>query len=186
MYTHIAPSFAPIGLSVISQLSSSLTLAWMAPPLERQNGLITGYSINVTNSDTGASMLLSSSGNSITVAELSPYTSYLCSVAAQTIVGLGPYTSSISVTTGEDGKNKLASITSSRTIMYIFFLNSSSGKPRFTGSCVYLVHLSHVVMEPSLRGAAKWSTEALCARCSGTRLQQKCYPDIYRLNDSSQ
>ena len=110
MYTLTAPSLAPIGLSVISQSSSSLTLAWMAPPLERQNGLITGYSVNVTNSDTGVSRLLSSIGNSITVIQLSPYTSYLCSVAAQTIVGLGPYTSPITVTTGEDGKNKLASI----------------------------------------------------------------------------
>jgi receptor-type tyrosine-protein phosphatase Q len=78
----------------------------MAPPLERQNGLITAYSVNVTNSVTGASVFLSSSGNFITVAQLSPYTSYLCSVAAQTIVGQGPYTSPITVTTGEDGKNK--------------------------------------------------------------------------------
>ena len=101
---HTAPTSAPVGLNIISQSSISLTLAWMAPPLERQNGLITGYSINVTNSDTGVSMLLSSTGNSITVGQLSPYTSYLCSVAAQTIVGQGPYTSPITVTTDEDGK----------------------------------------------------------------------------------
>ena len=105
--THTVPTSAPIGLSVISQSSSSLTLAWMAPPLERRNGLITGYSINVMNTDTGASMLLSSIGNSITVGELSPYTSYLCSVAAQTVVGPGPYTSPITVTTSEDGKSKV-------------------------------------------------------------------------------
>ena len=104
-FIHTVPAFAPIGLSVTSQTSSSLTLAWMAPPLERQNGLIIGYSVNVTNSDTGASTLLSSTGNSIIVGQLSPYTSYLCSVAAQTIVGQGPYTSPITVTTGEDGKN---------------------------------------------------------------------------------
>ena len=106
-YTHTAPSSAPVGLTVTSQSSSSLSLAWMAPPLERQNGLITGYSINVTNTDTGASMLLSSTGNSITVGELSPYTSYLCSVAAQTSAGQGPYTSPIIVTTDEDGKNEV-------------------------------------------------------------------------------
>ena len=49
---------------------------------------------------------ISSTGNSITVGQLSPYTSYLCSVAAQTVVGQGPYTSPITVTTDEDGKNK--------------------------------------------------------------------------------
>ena len=81
----------------------------MVPPLERQNGIITGYSVNVTNNDTGVSMLLSSTENSITVAQLSPYTTYLCSVAAQTVVGLGPYTSPITVTTDEDGNNYLAS-----------------------------------------------------------------------------
>ena len=107
MYMHTAPTSAPIGLNVISQSSSSLTLAWMAPPLERQNGMITGYSINVTDTDTEASMLLSSTGEFITVTQLSPYTSYLCSVAAQTSVGLGPYTLTIIITTDEDGKNKL-------------------------------------------------------------------------------
>ena len=111
VHVHTAPALAPIGLSVISQTSSSLTLAWMAPPLERQNGLITGYSVNVTNTDTGVSVLLSSTRNSITVTQLSPYTSYLCSVAAQTIVGQGPYTSPITVTTGEDGENKFTSST---------------------------------------------------------------------------
>lgn len=104
--THSVPTSAPVGLIIISQSSNSLTLSWMAPPLERQNGLITGYSINITNADTGASMLLSSTGNSIAVGELSPYTSYLCSVAAQTMVGLGPYTTPITVTTNEDGKSK--------------------------------------------------------------------------------
>lgn len=124
MHVHTAPALAPIGLRVISQTSSSLTLAWMAPPLERQNGLITGYSVNVTNTDTGVSMLLSSTGNSnsITVTQLSPYTSYLCSVAAQTIVGQGPYTSPITVTTGEDGKNKLASSSIINHISTLFLI----------------------------------------------------------------
>ena len=108
-YTHTAPTLAPIGLNIDAQSSSSVTLAWMVPPLERQNGIITGYSVNVTNNDTGVSMLLSSTENSITVAQLSPYTTYLCSVAAQTVVGLGPYTSPITITTDEDGNNYLAS-----------------------------------------------------------------------------
>ena len=39
----------------------------------------------------------------ISVSSLSPYTTYLCSVAAQTAIGLGPYTSPHTVTTDEEG-----------------------------------------------------------------------------------
>ena len=48
-------------------------------------------------------MLLNSTEDFISVASLSPYTTYLCSVAAQTVIGLGPYTSPLAVTTDEEG-----------------------------------------------------------------------------------
>lgn len=102
-YPITAPSVAPVGLSIISQSSNSLTLHWSPPPAEGQNGLINGYSINVTSSATGEVVLLNSTEDFISVASLSPYTTYLCSVAAQTVIGLGPYTSPLAVTTDEEG-----------------------------------------------------------------------------------
>ena len=73
--------------------------------MESQNGIINSYSINVTNSDTGESVFLSSTEESITVEQLSPFTTYLCSVAAQTVIGMGPYTSPLTVTTDPDGNS---------------------------------------------------------------------------------
>lgn len=76
----------------------------MAPRLDRQNGIITGYSVNVTNRDNRESILFSTTQTSITVEQLRAFTTYLCSVAAQTVVGLGPYTSTLMITTDEDGE----------------------------------------------------------------------------------
>ena len=99
-----APSAAPVGLTVISQFSTSITLSWSLPPEENQNGIITGYSVHVTNTTTGQVLLLSTTMGSISVTSLSPYTAYHCSVAAQTTVGLGPYTLPVAVLTNEDRK----------------------------------------------------------------------------------
>lgn len=101
---HTAPTAAPIGLYVVSQSSSSVSLSWMPPQLERRNGIITGYSVNVTHSDSRESTLLSTTESSITIVQLSAFTTYLCSVAARTVVGLGPYTMQLTVSTDEDGK----------------------------------------------------------------------------------
>ena len=74
-------------------------------------------------------MLLSSTGNSITVGELRPYTSYLCSVAAQTIAGQGPYTSPITVTTDEDGKNAALTINSKTLHLNLNIATAPVGSP---------------------------------------------------------
>ena len=44
-----------------------------------------------------------SSGDNITVGSLSPFTTYNFTVAAQTRVGTGPYTTTSTVMTSEDG-----------------------------------------------------------------------------------
>ena len=72
--------------------------------MDGQNGVITRYSVNITNRNSGESVLLSTAETSITVQQLTPFTAYLCSVAAETSVGLGPYTLPLTVTTNEDGK----------------------------------------------------------------------------------
>ena len=103
--SNTAPSAAPVGLIVLSQSSASLTLSWELPPTESQNGIITGYSINVTSSTTGEVVLLSTTNSYVSVTSLSPYTIYLCSVAAQTTVGLGPYTLPLMIRTDQEGKH---------------------------------------------------------------------------------
>ena len=88
---------------VVERSSASLTLSWGFPPEENRNGIISGYSINVTNNATGSVVILSTNANTFTVTSLSPYTTYLCSVAAQTGIGLGPYSIPLTVRTDEEG-----------------------------------------------------------------------------------
>ena len=98
-----APSAAPLGLTVTSQTSISFTLSWTLPPPENLNGIITGYSVNVTSTATGEVTLFTTILDFMSVTSLRPYTLYLCSVAAQTTVGMGPYTSPLIVRTNEEG-----------------------------------------------------------------------------------
>lgn len=105
LYKLSVPTSAPIGLDVVSQSSTSVTVSWSPPQSERQNGIISRYSVNVTKSNSGESSLLSTADRSITLEQLDPFTTYLISVAAQTAIGLGPYTLPLTVTTNEDGND---------------------------------------------------------------------------------
>lgn len=83
--------------------SQSIQINWQPVPLPNQNGVITGYVINITSLDTGVSQQLFSTVNTLQVSNLSPFTVYSCIVAARTAIGLGPFTRIVNVQTLEDG-----------------------------------------------------------------------------------
>jgi len=89
--------------------SRSVVLTWDPPPPEDQNGPIVGYVINVTVIETGEMFQLTSSTNTLSVASLKPFTHYVCIIAARTSVGLGPFSTTVTVMTPEDGKTLLIS-----------------------------------------------------------------------------
>ena len=77
-------------------------LSWSPPLAEEQNGVIINYIINVTDTETGDEFQLSTSHNTLTIASnLKPYTTYTCVIAAETFVGLGPFSQYVSFTTHE-------------------------------------------------------------------------------------
>ena len=85
-----------------------MTISWNPPAPENQNGVITGYVINLTLTvGTGDVSQYSSSSDNITIGTLHPFTAYAFTVAAQTSVGTGPYTISSTVMTPEDGSTAL-------------------------------------------------------------------------------
>ena len=98
----IAPTTEPLGVSGSSLTSESISLSWDPPPFGEQNGRIRQYLINVTELDTGASFLQTSSGTEFTVFSLHPNYYYAFTVAAVT-VGAGPPSPPIVVQTNEDG-----------------------------------------------------------------------------------
>ena len=74
-----------------------MTLKWEAPPLPSQNGIIIGYTIQVLKVDNIKSFnsLRTFKESTLTVTNLEDNTEYNFSVAANTIIGAGPYTTHV-------------------------------------------------------------------------------------------
>ena len=71
--------------------------------MPERNGIITGYTINITKLAGEDSVQTSTPFNNITLDGLRPFTTYLFIVAAQTSMGVGPFSTFVLVTTLEDG-----------------------------------------------------------------------------------
>ena len=78
-------------------------MSWQPPLTEDQNGVITGYILNITSLVMGETKELFTESTAYTLDPASPYTLYSAAVAAQTDAGRGPFSVSISVQTLEDG-----------------------------------------------------------------------------------
>lgn len=78
-------------------------IVWEPPSRECQNGIIIRYTINLTKVGSEDISQHNSSRENITIGSLSPFTMYSFTVAAQTRVGTGPYTTTSTVMTSEDG-----------------------------------------------------------------------------------
>ena len=99
----VVPSGSPQNLVVVSESSRSLRLTWEPPFEENRNGLIITYTVFIV-ADDGTSLELTAAGTSVVAADLRPFTTYTCSVAASTSVGRGPTTPTFLLTTPEDGE----------------------------------------------------------------------------------
>ena len=99
-----APSMPPVNLTVETTTSESITLSWSPPNVESQNGILTGYLINVTAIGTGQTFQASSTTTNITMQSLRPFTTYSFTIAAMTSAGSGPFSIPLTVQTNETGK----------------------------------------------------------------------------------
>lgn len=98
-----APSAPPETLSVDEIYPDSIELSWSPPPPPNHNGEITGYNVTVTATNTGITLTVFSVANSTVIGSLTPFTTYIYSVAAVTNAGTGPFSSPNTVTTAETG-----------------------------------------------------------------------------------
>lgn len=83
--------------------SRSATISWNPPPDDEINGIIIRYVINVTIVETGDTFQLNSTTTTLTVNALTPYTTYVCIIAAVTSAGIGPFSTQFTLITPEDG-----------------------------------------------------------------------------------
>ena len=84
--------------------SRSVSLTWDPPHFEDRNGVITGYTINITSLETMESFELLSASNNLTADLLTPFSTYSFKIAGQTVIGVGIFSTAITVMTPEDGK----------------------------------------------------------------------------------
>ena len=82
----------------------SVVLEWNPPEFEERNGVIVGYLLNYTKSDSGFVVSYPSNDTSMVIQPLQSYTLYIFHVAAKTSAGIGPFSLSLQITTAEDGK----------------------------------------------------------------------------------
>ena len=87
--------------------SESFTLGWDLPAHSERNGIITGYNISIISLDSPFEdpQEFFTVELTLTVNELESHSDYICIIAANTYVGVGPYSLEIGVTTAQDGKN---------------------------------------------------------------------------------
>lgn len=97
------PSGPAQDLNITVLSSEEALVMWEALNLEDQNGIITGYSIDVVVVNTGQSFQVTSTTNILYLDNLLPFTTYTCRVAAMTSIGIGPYTVTAGFMTEEAG-----------------------------------------------------------------------------------
>ena len=114
-HTHTAPSQPPTGLQISCISSSEATLMWTPPPFISHNGILTDYVItyqcssnNLWQQCSREQINVAVNSSNITtyvVKGLTPFTLYSFQIAAETAVGRGPFSDSLSCTTQQDGKS---------------------------------------------------------------------------------
>ena len=102
-----APSGSPGELTVDHRLPTTAKLSWTPLSKEKQNGVITGYTVHIVGPDHDSKQEISADGTSVEISELSPFMKYTFNISAKTKAGFGP-TASKQFKTPEGGKTNLA------------------------------------------------------------------------------
>ena len=93
------PSDSPQNFAAVSNTASSISTSWDPPALEHRNGIITGYTVRLTYSDGSGPYSTGATTRNLVIQSLNPYTLYICSVAAKTVNGTGPFSITVTVQT---------------------------------------------------------------------------------------
>ena len=127
---------------------TSILLTWSSPLANDHNGVITSYVIKVTEINTQfviTQQTLHEAENT-TVTSLSPFSNYLCTVAAQTSAGLGPFGPGQVVQTQESGR--LSKIIHVHCNYLISFSTAPTGPPENAGGVTVSYSSIHLTWDP--------------------------------------
>lgn len=103
--TFIVPSGPPSDVKEYVLNSTAVKLAWVAPEEREQNGEITFYVVTISGNESSHLVIYNFTSNSTrtTFSYLRPFSEYNVSIAANTAVGMGPFTAPSVFHTPEDG-----------------------------------------------------------------------------------
>ena len=104
----IVPSAPPENIITTDVSTTYVRLNWTPPPTEHHNGVITGYVVRVTMANTQESYNLTSNTAELLVDSLTPDNEYIFAVAAQTVIGIGPFSATITQQTKPSEHNLIA------------------------------------------------------------------------------
>ena len=93
-------------MTIVVINSTSISVSWYPPPFPDQNGDIIGYQLMITNQDrTNSQPMLFNVTNvtSYVATMLQEFEVYSIEIAAETAVGLGPFSEPVRDQTLEDG-----------------------------------------------------------------------------------
>ena len=103
------PRAAPQNVRVSALSSTSLSVSWDPVPLIDQNGIITVYDVEYSQSTflelpSPLTLSVDSTNMSATISGLEEYVEYSISVAAYTVIGEGPFSLPVQETTLQDSQ----------------------------------------------------------------------------------
>ena len=101
-FSIVAPSSPPRLLVITAMNSHSINISWNPPPMNKVNGIIQYYFLNITVVETSHSLYFKTSDTSVSLNDVHPHYTYTVVVAAVTIA-IGPFSTEQSITTPQDG-----------------------------------------------------------------------------------
>lgn len=104
------PDAPPENIIAVVKSSTSLTVSWSPPPLDKQNGIIISYKVRYQSSVTDLSkeIIVDGALRSCDLDNLEINTRYIMQIAAVTINGSSHFSYTITAKTDEDGKTIIA------------------------------------------------------------------------------
>ena len=99
---YAAPSSAPV-VNITAANSTTVLINWEPPPTHEANGIITGYTVNVSITETQTQTQYIVSATELTLTDLHPYYTYTIIVSASTIKP-GPFSMECTVITPPAGE----------------------------------------------------------------------------------
>ena len=106
-----APSAPPNNLTKATKTSSSVTISWGEVPCQDQNSVIVEYRVLYGAVTSGVGGTVATSGRTLTVNGLSPYTNYFIKVSAvNSDRAMGPYSSPLFVVTDQSSMSRVVTL----------------------------------------------------------------------------